>query len=161
MSAGVEDIIKNGLDKLIKLPTGCGEQTMIRMAPLVYVLRYLYSIKNGVTAEVEKKAYDFMRKGISIYFYITKPFVILSLVQYPIYLENKRCHIIKYEMESIVEKLGIQQPKQHELVIYILYCNILFLWHWFHCFKFIRFCRYSAPVHTVLFLCILTIELRP
>ena len=73
MSAGVEDIIENGLANLIKLPTGCGEQTMIRMAPLVYVLRYLYSTKNGVTADVERKAYDFMRKGL-------KTFVSLLLV---------------------------------------------------------------------------------
>ena len=65
MSAGVEDIIKNGLSNLIQLPTGCGEQTMIRMAPLVYVLRYLYSMKDGVTANVERKAYEFMRKGMS------------------------------------------------------------------------------------------------
>lgn len=64
MSAGIQDIIEKGLDKLIQMPTGCGEQTMIRLAPLVYVLRYLYSIKNGVTAAVEKKAYGFMRKGI-------------------------------------------------------------------------------------------------
>lgn len=64
MSAGVEDIIEKGLDNLIQLPTGCGEQTMIRMAPLVYVLKYLYSIKNGVTADIEKKAYGFMRRGI-------------------------------------------------------------------------------------------------
>jgi len=63
MSAGVEDVIENGLANLIKLPTGCGEQTMIKMAPLVYVLRYLYSTKNGVTADVERKAYNFMREG--------------------------------------------------------------------------------------------------
>ena len=64
MSAGVQEIISNGLTNLIRLPTGCGEQTMISMAPLVYVLRYLYSIKNGVTAEIERRAYDFMRKGL-------------------------------------------------------------------------------------------------
>eukprot|EP00794_Sanderia_malayensis_P016290 gene16290-17928_t len=63
MGAAVEDIIKGGLNNLVRLPTGCGEQTMIRMAPTVYVLRYLTSIKNGVTSEIEKKAYSFMRSG--------------------------------------------------------------------------------------------------
>ena len=63
MTAGVEDMIDKGLEKLIQLPTGCGEQTMIRMAPLVYVLRYMYSTKDGVTSAVEKKAYDYLRKG--------------------------------------------------------------------------------------------------
>ncbi len=63
MGAAVEDMINGGLTKLIQLPTGCGEQTMIRLGPVVYVLKYLYSIENGVTPTVEKKAYDFMRKG--------------------------------------------------------------------------------------------------
>ena len=65
MGAAVEDMINGGLTKLIQLPTSSGEQTMIGLAPVVYVLKYLYSIKNGVTPSVEKKAYDFMRKGKS------------------------------------------------------------------------------------------------
>jgi hypothetical protein len=31
----------NNLDNLVQLPTGCGEQNMIRFAPLVSVTKYL------------------------------------------------------------------------------------------------------------------------
>ena len=63
MGAAVTDIIEGGLEKLLRIPTGCGEQTMIYMAPVVYVLRYLDSLKGGVTAEVERKAYTYARQG--------------------------------------------------------------------------------------------------
>ena len=55
MAPGVKDMVENGLDKLIVMPRGCGEQTMIYMAPLVYVLKYLYTLKNGVTDEIERR----------------------------------------------------------------------------------------------------------
>eukprot|EP00795_Rhopilema_esculentum_P010958 gene10958-19794_t len=63
MAPGVKDMVENGLNNLIVMPRGCGEQTMIYMAPLVYVLKYLYTIKDGVTDEIERKAYNFMRAG--------------------------------------------------------------------------------------------------
>eukprot|EP00795_Rhopilema_esculentum_P010956 gene10956-19791_t len=63
MAPGVKDMVENGLNNLIVMPSGCGEQTMIYMAPLVYVLKYLYTIKDGVTDEIERKAYNFMRAG--------------------------------------------------------------------------------------------------
>ena len=64
MGAAVQDIINGGLTNLIKMPVGCGEQTMMRMAPTVYVLRYLLTLKNAVTSEIETKAYSFIRQGL-------------------------------------------------------------------------------------------------
>ena len=39
----------------LHMPIGCGEQTMIRMAPNVYIYKYLKSI-DQVTVEIEEKA---------------------------------------------------------------------------------------------------------
>ena len=38
--------LKN-LDKLLKLPFGCGEQNMINFAPNLYILDYLHGTKKG------------------------------------------------------------------------------------------------------------------
>ena len=38
--------LKN-LDKLLKLPFGCGEQNMINFAPNLYILDYLHGTKEG------------------------------------------------------------------------------------------------------------------
>ncbi|XP_064641209.1 complement C3-like [Lineus longissimus] len=46
----------------IKLPTGCGEQNMITMGPLVYATRYLLRI-GKLTGELEANAYDHISKG--------------------------------------------------------------------------------------------------
>ena len=59
----VSNIIEGrGLDSIIKLPTGCGEQTMLKLAPNVFVLNYLRSTKQ-VTKHIEETAFDFIRKG--------------------------------------------------------------------------------------------------
>lgn len=44
------------------MPMGCGEQTMIHMAPNVYVLQYLTNSKQ-VTVDVEDRAYKFIQSG--------------------------------------------------------------------------------------------------
>ena len=52
----------SNLGKLLKLPTGCGEQTMMGLAPNVYLMEYL----NGTgkkDVDIERKAKDYMRKG--------------------------------------------------------------------------------------------------
>lgn len=52
----------SNLGKLLKLPTGCGEQNMMGMAPNVYVMEYL----NGTgkkDVEIERKAKNHMRTG--------------------------------------------------------------------------------------------------
>jgi len=54
----------SGLDKLLKLPTGCGEQTMILFAPNIHVLRYLTST-NQLTpsSPIKMKALENMKVG--------------------------------------------------------------------------------------------------
>ncbi|XP_050403081.1 venom factor [Patella vulgata] len=55
--------IINGVDTLLKLPTGCGEQNLIHLAPNVYVMRYLKAT-GRLQSGVEKKARAFMRQGM-------------------------------------------------------------------------------------------------
>ena len=51
-----------GLDSLIQMPYGCGEQNMIHFAPNVYVLQYLD--RSGQSApETVARATMFMQKG--------------------------------------------------------------------------------------------------
>ncbi|XP_033743834.1 CD109 antigen-like [Pecten maximus] len=52
----------NGLDKLLRMPTGCGEQTMLGFAPDVFVTNYLTDT-HQLTSSVEDKAISFMEKG--------------------------------------------------------------------------------------------------
>ena len=52
----------SGLEKLLRLPTGCGEQNMIGFTPNIYVLQYLIST-NQLTSEIESKAKEFMKTG--------------------------------------------------------------------------------------------------
>lgn len=52
----------NGLDKLLRMPTGCGEQTMIGFAPDVFITNYL-TATNQLTSAIEEKALNYMEKG--------------------------------------------------------------------------------------------------
>ncbi|XP_070574483.1 CD109 antigen-like [Ptychodera flava] len=52
----------NNLDQLLKMPTGCGEQTMIGFAPDVFIYNYLEAT-NQDNGEVKDKAIRFMRSG--------------------------------------------------------------------------------------------------
>ncbi|XP_022083908.1 CD109 antigen-like isoform X2 [Acanthaster planci] len=52
----------SGLDKLLQLPSGCGEQTMLSFAPDVFIYSYLEST-NQDNPTVMQKAKDFMKKG--------------------------------------------------------------------------------------------------
>ena len=54
-----------GLDQLLRLPTGCGEQNMLLFAPNIYVLEYL-SNTDQLTSSVQDKAIDFLHTGIFI-----------------------------------------------------------------------------------------------
>ncbi|KAM9840307.1 CD109 antigen [Aulostomus maculatus] len=51
-----------GLDSLIQLPHGCGEQNMINFAPNIYVLQYL-SATGQADPGVTETATDYMMKG--------------------------------------------------------------------------------------------------
>ncbi|GAB0100917.1 CD109 [Sergentomyia squamirostris] len=50
------------LDKLIKLPYGCGEQNMLNFVPNIVVLNYL-KVTGKQTPEIEKKATKYMESG--------------------------------------------------------------------------------------------------
>ncbi|XP_042302267.1 CD109 antigen [Sceloporus undulatus] len=52
----------NGLESLIKMPYGCGEQNMINFAPNIYILDYL--TKTGdLQSTLKSKAVSYMREG--------------------------------------------------------------------------------------------------
>ncbi|XP_022257127.1 pregnancy zone protein-like [Limulus polyphemus] len=53
--------IKN-LDHLVRLPTGCGEQNMIKFVPNIFVLDYL-TATGSITDSIKEKALNNMRKG--------------------------------------------------------------------------------------------------
>ncbi|XP_053709629.1 C3 and PZP-like alpha-2-macroglobulin domain-containing protein 8 [Synchiropus splendidus] len=52
----------NNLDKLLRLPFGCGEQNMIHFAPNVFVLKYLQKTRQ-LSSEVESEATDYLLQG--------------------------------------------------------------------------------------------------
>jgi CD109 antigen len=52
----------DNLDKLIKLPSGCGEQNMLNFVPNIVVLDYLKSLKK-LNSEVESKTKNFLEVG--------------------------------------------------------------------------------------------------
>ncbi|XP_073169348.1 alpha-2-macroglobulin-like protein 1 isoform X2 [Lepidochelys kempii] len=50
------------LDRLVQMPSGCGEQNMVLFAPIIYVLQYLE--KTGqLTPEIRERATGFLRSG--------------------------------------------------------------------------------------------------
>ncbi|KAK7473610.1 hypothetical protein BaRGS_00035157, partial [Batillaria attramentaria] len=52
----------SGLDSLLRMPTGCGEQNMLGMAPDVFVTRYL-TATNQLTEDIADTAVSFMEHG--------------------------------------------------------------------------------------------------
>jgi CD109 antigen len=53
----------DGLERLVRLPTGCGEQTMITFAPQVYVTGYLDAV-NSLPAELRKNLQSNIAVGL-------------------------------------------------------------------------------------------------
>ena len=51
-----------GLQDFLRLPVGCGEQTMIRMAPNVYITEYL-RVAGKLTDAILDKSRGFMESG--------------------------------------------------------------------------------------------------
>lgn len=54
----------SGLDSLIQMPYGCGEQNMINFAPNIYVLQYLTAI-DQVDQDATDRATEHMMIGNS------------------------------------------------------------------------------------------------
>lgn len=52
----------HGLNNLLRMPYGCGEQNMVNFAPDVFITNYL-AATNQLTSEVKAKATRFMEKG--------------------------------------------------------------------------------------------------
>ncbi|XP_060558291.1 CD109 antigen-like [Ruditapes philippinarum] len=52
-----------GLDRLVKMPYGCGEQNMISTAPSIFVYKYLKAA-GKLTEELKAKAENYMRIGM-------------------------------------------------------------------------------------------------
>ena len=52
----------SGLESLLKLPTGCGEQNMLKFAPNIYILQYLTNA-HELNKQMEEKALGYMRTG--------------------------------------------------------------------------------------------------
>ena len=50
------------LDKLVQMPTGCGEQNMVFFAPIIYVLQYLEKTEL-LTEEIRSRAVGFLKLG--------------------------------------------------------------------------------------------------
>ena len=51
-----------GLENLIRLPRGCGEQTMLYLGPTLFVYKYLASVGEDTPA-LEGKVYDYLAAG--------------------------------------------------------------------------------------------------
>jgi len=52
----------NGLDKLIRMPYGCGEQNMLNFAPNIYIMKYLETA-DQMTADIADKSQRYMMAG--------------------------------------------------------------------------------------------------
>lgn len=51
-----------GHDKIVRLPTGCGEQNMVHFAPNIYVMKYINSTDLNIDG-IFRKAKSFLEKG--------------------------------------------------------------------------------------------------
>ena len=54
----------SGLERLLQIPTGCGEQNMITLAPNVFVAKYLLARKK-MTPELRERIVNNMLVGAS------------------------------------------------------------------------------------------------
>ncbi|NXK03870.1 CO4A protein, partial [Herpetotheres cachinnans] len=66
MDKSVENCLSlSGVEKLIQVPTGCAEQTMVKMAPAVYAIEYLDASEQWVNFNPERKqeAISMIEKG--------------------------------------------------------------------------------------------------
>lgn len=52
----------NGIEKLLKMPYGCGEQNMLNFAPTIFVRKYL-TVTGKLTDAIIIKSKEYMTKG--------------------------------------------------------------------------------------------------
>jgi hypothetical protein len=65
MEGTIQELMK-GTEQLIRKPVGCGEQTMMYLAPMVYAMKYLIQTDQD-TPEIETKGFDLIRGGTYTY----------------------------------------------------------------------------------------------
>ena len=58
----VQTVLIKGVENWIQQPTGCTEQTLIKLAPLVYAMKYLKLTKQ-VTDKIEQEGNNYIRSG--------------------------------------------------------------------------------------------------
>lgn len=80
----------SGLDSLIQMPYGCGEQNMIKFAPNIYVLQYLIAVDQA-DQDITDKATDHMLKGKHTFTY---PELITTTLLHVKVLHSKFYYII-------------------------------------------------------------------
>ena len=61
MGSTITTVIE-GLDDILEMPRGCGEQTMLYMAPNAYVLKYLKET-GQLTSEIESVVFRYIEEG--------------------------------------------------------------------------------------------------
>ena len=54
----------SGIENLLKMPYGCGEQNMINFAPSMFIRAYLETV-GQLTPSIDKKSIRFMTSGES------------------------------------------------------------------------------------------------
>jgi alpha-2-macroglobulin-like protein len=52
----------NNLENLVQQPTGCGEQNMVKFAPIVSVVKYLTET-NQMTDKINEQTKEFLKIG--------------------------------------------------------------------------------------------------
>lgn len=55
----------DGVNELIKLPTGCAEQTMVKMSPAIHAMSYLDATNQWLSLKAERReeARDMIQAG--------------------------------------------------------------------------------------------------
>ena len=54
----------SNLGRLVRIPYGCTEQTMVSFAPNIFVMKYLEAV-NRESSTLKKNAVEYMRQGQS------------------------------------------------------------------------------------------------
>lgn len=63
LGSAVDTTIEGNLEEHFRYPSGCAEQTMIKLAPNSYILKYLMNT-NQLTGAGEEMAYYYIQKGM-------------------------------------------------------------------------------------------------
>ena len=58
-----------GLDRLLRIPYGCGEQNMLKFAPNIYILQYL-GATDQLTDAIKSKTHQFIESGKMLFFFL-------------------------------------------------------------------------------------------